>query len=79
MRQNAKLRQRNKSTKSLLRTKVKRFQEAIVASDLPEAQRTMRDAEKYIRRAVDNGPIHKNNASRRISRMAKQLAELESN
>ena len=74
--QNEKRRLRNKSVRSELRTRVKAAEAAATegAEDLVEATRV---AMKRIDKAAAKGVIHKNEASRRKSRLAKRLAKLE--
>ena len=73
--QNEKRRLRNKSVRSELRTRVKVAETAAAdgAEDLEEATRL---AMKRIDKAAAKGVIHKNEASRRKSRLAKRLAKL---
>lgn len=72
--QNEKRRVRNKGVRSELRTRVKAAEAAAVegADDLDEATRL---AMKRIDKAAAKGVIHKNEASRRKSRLAKRLAK----
>ncbi len=72
--QNEKRRVRNKGVRSELRTRVKAAEAAAVegADDLDE---TTRLAMKRIDKAAAKGVIHKNEASRRKSRLAKRLAK----
>ncbi len=72
--QNEKRRIRNKGVRSELRTRVKAAEAAAVegADDLDEATRL---AMKRIDKAAAKGVIHKNEASRRKSRLAKRLAK----
>lgn len=71
--QNEKRRVRNKGVRSELRTRVKAAETAAVAGaeDLEAATRL---AMKRIDKAAAKGVIHKNEASRRKSRLAKRLA-----
>ncbi len=66
-RQNERLRLRNKSVKSEVKTRVK----AAVANPGPE---TLREAVKKIDMAAAKGIIHKNQAANRKSRLMKRLA-----
>ncbi len=71
--QNEKRRVRNKGVRSELRTRVKAAESAAVAGaeNLEEATR---QAMKRIDKAAAKGVIHKNEASRRKSRLAKRIA-----
>ncbi|MEO7837377.1 MAG: 30S ribosomal protein S20 [Acidimicrobiales bacterium] len=66
-RQNERLRLRNKSVKSEVKTRVK----AAVSSPGPE---TLRAAVKKLDMAAAKGIIHKNQAANRKSRLMKRLA-----
>lgn len=72
--QNEKRRIRNKAVRSELRTRVKAAESAATegAEDIVEATRL---AMKRIDKAAAKGVIHKNEASRRKSRLAKRLAK----
>lgn len=71
--QNEKRRIANKGVRSELRTRVKAAETAATdgAEDLEEATRL---AMKRIDKAAAKGVIHKNEASRRKSRLAKRIA-----
>lgn len=73
----AKKTQENKKRRSMLKTSIRRFNEAIEAGDLKLAAEKFRYAEKKINQVAATNVIHKNKASRKISRMAKQLNELK--
>jgi small subunit ribosomal protein S20 len=72
-RQNEKRRLRNKAVRSEVRTRVKAAEAAAAdgSDDLEEATRV---AMKRIDKAAAKGVIHKNEASRRKSRLAKRVA-----
>ena len=76
-RQNEARRLRNKAVKSELKTRVKNTVKAAEtgaeATDLTERARL---AQKRLDMAAAKGVIHKNQAARRKSRLAKQLAKL---
>ncbi len=71
-RQNEKRRVRNKAVRSELRTRVKA---AEAGGESPEE--TLRIAMKTIDKAAAKGVIHKNEASRRKSRLQKRAAAAE--
>ena len=60
----------NKSRRSRVRTYVRRVEEAIASGSVDAAQAALRDATSELQRAVTNGIMHKNTASRKISRLA---------
>jgi small subunit ribosomal protein S20 len=70
-RQNETRRQRNLSTRSELRTRVKSAVNA-ATSGAEDADAQLRTAQKRIDKAGTKGRIHKNAASRRVSRLMKR-------
>lgn len=76
-RQNVKRRARNRTYRGRARTMVKDVREAIEENDLEAAREKAAEAMKALDKAAAKGAIHKNNAARRKSRIAKQLASLE--
>ena len=67
-RQNEKRRQRNKTVRSELKTRVKAAQAATEAGD-GDASDKSRLAQKRLGKAAAKGTIHKNAAARRTSRL----------
>ncbi len=76
-RQNEKRRMRNRSYKSRSRTLIKKAFIAIEAGNLDNAKVATNEAVKALDKAAAKGAIHKNNASRRKSRLMTRLAALE--
>lgn len=66
----------NKTRRSLLRGSVRKVEEAIAAGDRTAAAAALKAAEPVIMRAAQNGVVHKNNASRKVSRLAHRVAKL---
>ena len=66
----------NKARRSRLRTAVVKIEEAIATGDRGRAQAALADAEPVIMRAAQKGIIHKNAASRKVSRLAHRVAKL---
>jgi small subunit ribosomal protein S20 len=66
----------NKSRRSEMRTYVRKVEEAIAAKDGKAAAEALRAAEPKIARAGQKGIVHKNTASRKISRLAKRVKAL---
>ena len=66
----------NKARRSRLRTVVRQAEEAIAAGDRGTALTVLQQAEPEIMRAAQKGVIHKNSASRKISRLTQRLAKL---
>lgn len=70
-RQSEKRRQRNASTKSNLKTAIKKVSETAAAGKADEAQAGLKKAISLLDKAVTKKVLHRNNASRKISRLAK--------
>jgi small subunit ribosomal protein S20 len=66
----------NKSRRSRVRNYVRRVEEAIAAGDRNRALAMMREAEPQIMRAAQKGVLHRNNASRKVSRLVARIAKL---
>jgi small subunit ribosomal protein S20 len=76
IRQNEKHRLHNKIFRTRARTYVKRARTAIDAAEQDTAAAAVHDAIKELDRAAARGVLHPRNASRRKSRLMKQLAKL---
>jgi small subunit ribosomal protein S20 len=74
--QNEKAHQRNKATKSALRTAVRKFREAADEGNLGEAETALRTACRQLDKAASKGVIHKKQAANRKSAIATRYAEL---
>jgi small subunit ribosomal protein S20 len=66
----------NKARRSVLRTSMSKVEEAIAAGDKGAAAAALKAAEPVIMRAAQRGVVHKNNASRKVSRLAHRIAKL---
>jgi len=75
-RQNEKRRVRNHALKSQLRTLVKRVLNAVEKKDASAAETELRVAARALDKAVTKGVLHRNNASRRLSRLTLRLNTL---
>jgi small subunit ribosomal protein S20 len=73
-RQNAARQMRNKSTRSYLKTKIKRFEAALTADDPSAASDAYRIVARELDRAASKGVIHRNKAANKKSRLARRLA-----
>lgn len=62
---------RNKAVKSAIKTITKKVESAVSAKNKEEVSKTLTEAVKVISKAATKGVIHKNNASRKISRLSK--------
>ncbi|HEX3944130.1 MAG TPA: 30S ribosomal protein S20 [Rhizomicrobium sp.] len=66
----------NQARKSRLRTFTRKVEEAIASGDKKTAQAALKAAEPEIMRGAGKGVIHKNTASRKVSRLAHRVAAL---
>lgn len=73
---NEKRRLRNQAVKSELKTYVRKTREAITAGDVEGAEAALRVATCKLDKAVSKGVIHKNQAAKRKSKLAVQVAKL---
>ena len=62
---------RNKSIKSAVKTSIKKVEAAVAANDKEAATTALVSATSVISKAESKGVYHKNNASRKIARLAK--------
>lgn len=67
---------RNQSTRSALKTYIKKVRVAVDNGDKEQAAVALQMATKQIDKAVQRGIIHKNQGSRRKSRIAQKVASL---
>ncbi|MBZ9636110.1 30S ribosomal protein S20 [Clostridium sp. FP1] len=67
---------RNTMIKSALKTKVKKFETAVVTGNVEEAKATYANVVKALDMAVTKGILHINKAARRKSRLAAKLNNL---
>ncbi|GEJ56191.1 30S ribosomal protein S20 [Anaeromyxobacter diazotrophicus] len=74
-RQAQKRRTRNVQVRTGLKSAVKKAREAIVQADPAAAKQAVATALRTLDKAASKGIIHKNAASRRISRLAKAAAK----
>ncbi len=72
MRQNEKRRVRNMSYRSKMKTAVKGYLDAVEAKSADAAD-LLKSAARLISKGASKGVIHKNTASRTISRLTKRL------
>ena len=65
---------RNKAIRSKVKTSIKKVEAAISAGDKAAAQACLLVATSEIDKACTKGVYHKNNASRKISRLSKAVS-----
>ena len=63
----------NRMVRSSLRTSIKKFESAVAAGELEQAQSLYQSASSALDKAVVKGTIHKNTANRQKARLAKGL------
>jgi small subunit ribosomal protein S20 len=66
----------NKSRRTRMRTYVRKVEEAIASGDKSAADAALREAQPEIMRSAQKGIVHKNAASRKISRLSARIKAL---
>ncbi|MCZ4272156.1 30S ribosomal protein S20 [Maritalea porphyrae] len=66
----------NKNRRSRMRTFIRKVEEAITSGDSAEAKTALQAAQPEIMRAAQKGIVHKNHASRKISRLSNRVKAL---
>lgn len=77
IRQNVTRRARNRWRLRSMRTAIKAFQTAVAAGDVAQATDAFRSASAIVDKTAQKGPIHRNQAARRKSRMSAALKRLK--
>ena len=67
---------KNKAIKSKVKTSIKKVDAAIAANDKAAAEAALVVATSEINKATSKGVYHKNNASRKVSRLATAVNKL---
>lgn len=65
--------ERNRATVNTVRTLIKKVQSAVTGKNVDEAKTSLLEATSAIGKAVSKGILHRNTASRRISRLAHRV------
>lgn len=73
IRQTAVRTERNKARMSKMKTFIKKVEAAIKAKDKDAAKVALKDAESVIAKTAQKGPIRKETAARKTSRLAKAV------
>ena len=68
--------ERNKAIKSGVKTAIKKVNAAVESGDKAAATEALTAATSTIDKACSKGVYHKNNASRKVSRLASQVASM---
>jgi small subunit ribosomal protein S20 len=66
----------NKARRSRVRNALRKVEDAIAAGDRNQALEAMKQAEPQLMRAARQGQVHRNNASRKVSRLTHRIAKL---
>lgn len=66
----------NKNRRSRVRTYVRKVEEALAAGDKAAAEAAFAAAQPELARAASKGVLHRNTASRKVSRLAQRLKAL---
>ena len=66
----------NKARRSRVRTFLRKVEEAIASGDQATANEALKAAQPEIMRAAQKGVVHKNTASRKVSRLAARVGTL---
>ena len=66
----------NKARRSRMRGELRKVEEAIASGDRNKALEAMKNAEPALMRAARQGQVHRNTASRKVSRLTHQIAKL---
>lgn len=77
LRQDEVRRTRNRSTKSAMRTQIRKVREAVETGDAELAEKEFKVAAKKLDRAGANNVIHQNTAARTKSRLQKAIKSIK--
>lgn len=66
----------NKNRRSRVRTYLRQVEEALASGDKAKAEAAFNAAQPELMRAASKGVVHKNTASRKVSRLAQRLKAL---
>ena len=76
-RQSVKRNLRNRSVESGVKTVVKKVETAVTSGNRDEAGKALLQAVKALNKAASKGVVHRNTASRNISRLTKKVNALQ--
>lgn len=66
----------NRERLSRIRTFVKKVEKAVAEGDKDAAKAALKDAQPELMRGAKVGVLHKNTASRKVSRLARRVAQM---
>jgi small subunit ribosomal protein S20 len=75
--QSEKRRQNNMARKSSIKTAIKKVIDALNTNAVDQAKELLRAVEAQLSRAASKGVVHKNAASRKVSRLANRVKKQE--
>lgn len=73
LRQNEKLRVKNRAVKSTLKSNIRKLREAVIAGDVAKADESLRTTSRLLDKAGAARVIHKNKSSRLKSRLSRYV------
>lgn len=76
VRQNAKRRTINRARKNMIKTQMKKFEQALHSGDLDRANEEFKQTVKKLDKIASQGTLHKNTVARKKSRLARMLKAL---
>ena len=76
-RQGKKRKVRNVAVKSRTKTEIKKVLDAVEGKEKESSEKALKNAIKIIKKAASKGVYHKNNASRKVSRLTKKVNALK--
>lgn len=76
-RQNKKHKIRNAAVKSKTKTEIKKVLAAVEGLDRDSSEKALKNAITVIKKAASKGVYHKNNASRKVSRLTRKVNALK--
>jgi small subunit ribosomal protein S20 len=66
----------NKARRSRMRSYARKVEEAIASGDKAAAAAALKEAEPVLARTAQKGLVHRKNASRKVSRLAKRVSAM---
>ena len=66
----------NKARRTRMRSSVRKVEEAIASGDKAAAEAALRAAQPELMRSAQKGVLHKNTASRKVSRLSHRISQM---
>lgn len=66
----------NQARRSRMRSSVRKVEEAIASGDKAAAEAALRVAQPELMRSAQKGVLHKNTASRKVSRLSQRISQM---